>query len=252
LLNLRGNDGTRYQISYLREREFELGQLFIGPETVTWLMEKPHADLFQNGLDAISRLRFADERMAAQLQPGLPEIAARFETADRLALVMRKAPDLLLLSDVLAHFNGRMDARHVAWIVSSLLNLACYLDYAEASPTTRFSTDAVLHLAASGTAAPCSAAGGTRSGRENRCAPRRPLTVQYAPYRRHDLHRRGDHPHRPGTGCGRWAGNCWAMSAGRGWRGIKAAPPAMLDWLRACRPAVAPLRGVPDLASARC
>ena len=90
-------------------------------------------------------LRFADGRMAAQLQPGLPEIAARFETADRLALalVLRKAPDLLLLSDVLAHFNGRMDARQVAWIISSLLNLACYLDYARLAHNAIL-TDAVF------------------------------------------------------------------------------------------------------------
>ena len=228
LLTLRGSDGTRYQIRYLCEREFELGQLFIGPETATWLVEKQHADLFQNGLDAISGLRFADGRMAAQLQPGLPEIAARFETADCLALVLRKAPDLLLLSDVLEHFDGRMDARHVAWIVSSLLNLACYLDYAKLAHNAIL-TDAVFISPPRHSSA---LLGGwwyaVRQGQAMRAAPA--LTVQYAPF---DVinHQRGDI--RTDLELVRAVGRALLgdISGARLARD-KAAPPAMLDWLR--------------------
>ena len=228
LLTLRGSDGTRYQIRYLREREFELGQLFIGLETATWLVEKQHADLFQNGLDAMAGLRFANGRMATQLQPGLPEIAARFETADRLALVMRKAPDLLLLSDVLAHFNGRMDARQVAWIISSLLNLTCYLDYARLAHNAIL-TDAVFISPPRHSSA---LLGGwwyaVRQGQAMRAAPA--LTVQYAPF---DVinHQRGDI--RTDLELVRAVGRT-LLGDVSGARLVpdKAAPPAMLDWLR--------------------
>lgn len=228
LLNLRGSDGTRYQIRYLREQEFELGQRFIGPETVSWLVEKQHADLFQNGLDAMAGLRFADGRMAAQLQPSLPEIAARFETTDRLVLVLRKAPDLLLLSDVLAHFNGRMDARHVAWIISSLLNLVCYLDYAKLAHNAIL-TDAVFISPPRHSGA---LLGGwwyaVRQGQPMSAVPA--LTVQYAPF---DVinHKRGDI--RTDLELVRAVGRTLLgdMSGARLARD-KAAPPAMLDWLR--------------------
>lgn len=228
LLTLRGNDGTRYQIRYLREREFELGQRFIGPETVTWLVEKQHADLFENALEIIAGLRFADGRMAAQLQPSLPEIAARFETADRLALVLRKAPDLLLLSDVLDHFNGRMEARQVAWIISSLLNLVCYLDYAKLAHNAIL-TDAVFISPPRHSSA---LLGGwwyaVRQGQSMRAAPA--LTVQYAPF---DVinHKRGDI--RTDLELVRAMGRTLLgdVSGARLAR-EKAAPPAMLDWLR--------------------
>ncbi len=228
LLNLRGSDGTRYQIRYLREREFELGQLFIGPETVTWLVEKQHADLFQNGLDAMAGLRFADGRMAAQLQPGLPEIAARFEIADRLVLVLRKAPDLLLLSDVLAHFNGRMDARQVAWIISSLLNLVCYLDYARLAHNAIL-TDAIFISPPRHSSA---LLGGwwyaIRQGQAMRAAPA--LTVQYAPF---DVINRKCGDIRTDLELVRAVGRALLgdVSGARLARD-KAAPPAMLDWLR--------------------
>jgi len=46
-------------------------------------------------------------------------------------MVVRKAPDLVRLQDLLDHLGGRLDPRHVAWVVSTLLNLACYLGWAE-------------------------------------------------------------------------------------------------------------------------
>ena len=39
-------------------------------------------------------------------------------------------PDAVLLEDLLDHFGGAIDARHVGWIVNRLHNLACYFDYA--------------------------------------------------------------------------------------------------------------------------
>ncbi len=228
LLTLRGSDGTRYEIRYLRERTFELGQLFIGPATVTWLVEKHHADLFQNGLDAMAGLRFANGRMATQLQPGLPDSAARFETADRLALVMRKAPDLLLLADVLEHGNGTMEARHVAWIISSLLNLVCYLDYAKLAHNAIL-TDTVFISPPRHSSA---LLGGwwytVRHGQPMRAAPA--MTVQYAPFEVMNR-KRGDI--RTDLELVRAVGRALLgdVSGARLARD-KAAPPAMLDWLR--------------------
>jgi len=45
-------------------------------------------------------------------------------------LVVEKAPDQVPLRDLLEHLNGKLSAEHTAWILSSLLNIACYLQYA--------------------------------------------------------------------------------------------------------------------------
>ena len=228
LLTLRATDGTRYEISYRREHEFELGRLFIGAETVTWLVGKEHADLFENALAVINSLPFADGRMAAEMQPALPEIAAQIETRDQLALVMRKAPDWLLLRDVLDLCGGRMDARHVAWIISSLLNLACYLDFA------RLAHNAILSNAVFISPQQHSSAllGGwwyaVRQGQPLRAAPA--ATVQYAPP---DAITRKRSDIRTDLELVRAVGRelLGDMTGARLARD-KAAPQPMLDWLR--------------------
>ncbi|HRF44296.1 MAG TPA: hypothetical protein PLD30_08650 [Candidatus Competibacteraceae bacterium] len=130
LLTLHACDGTGFRIHYRREHEFELGQMFIGDQIVAYVIGKEHSDLFQNALDIIACLPCADPRMAMETGRYLPEVIRHFETRKYQVLVLRKTPDLLLLRDVLDSFAGQLDARHVAWIISSLLNLACYLDYA--------------------------------------------------------------------------------------------------------------------------
>ena len=228
LLSLRASNGTRYEISYRREHEFELGRLFIGTETVTWLVGKEHADLFESALAVINGLPFADGRMVAEMQPALPEIAAHIETRDQLALVMRKAPDLLLLCDVLDHCGGRMDARHVAWIISSLLNLACYLDYA------KFAHNAILSNAVFISPQQHSSAllGGwwyaVRQSQPMRAAPA--VTVQYAPPEA-IARKRGDI--RTDLELMRAVGReLLGDITGARLARDKAAPQPMLDWLR--------------------
>ena len=228
LLVARATDGATYQIRYRRERAFELGRLFVGNEIVTYVVAKEQADLFQHAVQAINHLPCANARMAAEVGRYLPEIVRQFETGEGWVLVVRKTPDLVLLRDVLDHFGGRMDARHVAWIISGLLNLACYLDYA------RLAHNAILtdtwwispprHSGA--------LLGGwwyaVRQGERMTAAPAR--TVQYAPFDVLDR-KRGDRrtDRELIRALGReLLGDVTGVRLARD----KAAPPPMLDWLR--------------------
>ncbi len=228
LLVLRATDGATYQIRYRREREFELGRLFVGSEIVAYVVAKEHADLFQNALQTIDRLPCANARMAAEVGRYLPESVRHFETEDGRVLVLRKTPDLVLLRDLLDHCGGRMDARHVAWIVSSLLNLACYLDYA------RLAHNAIL--ADTWFVSPPQHTGAllggwwyaVRQGERMRAAPA--ATVQHAPFDVMDR-RRGDI--RTDLELIRALGRELLGDApGARLAREKAAPQPMLDWLR--------------------
>jgi hypothetical protein len=228
LLALRATDGATYKIRYRKERQFELGRLFVGREIVAYVVEIDHADLFENALQVIDRLPCADPRMAAEVGRYLPEIVRHFETEEGRVLVLRKTPDLVPLRDVLDRFGGRMDARHVAWIVSSLLNLACYLDYA------RLAHNAIL--ADTAFVSPTQHAGAllggwwyaVRQGERMRAAPA--ATVQYAPFGVIDR-RRGDI--RTDLELIRALGReLLGDATGSRLEREKAAPRPMLDWLR--------------------
>ncbi|KQQ97161.1 hypothetical protein [Massilia sp. Leaf139] len=131
-LQFAARDGKAYEINYLRRHRFELGTMYVAGSVVAFEIERVHADLIDNAERVIKGFAYADDGMREQIARHLPPFpfAAAFETTNAYVIVMRKRSDLLLLRDVLDHFDGRMDPRHVAWIVSALLNLCCYFDYA--------------------------------------------------------------------------------------------------------------------------
>ena len=131
-LRLAALDGKTYEINYLRRHPFELGSLYVAGSVAAFVVDRDHADLVQNAERAIAGLDYASEKMRQQIAPHLPAhpFAGAFQTADAYVIVMRKSPGLLLLRDVLDHFGGRLDPRHVAWVVSALLNLCCYFQHA--------------------------------------------------------------------------------------------------------------------------
>jgi hypothetical protein len=180
LLALRARDGTEFRIRYRRERVFELGQMFIGDQIVAYLVNEEYDDLFQHALDAISRLPCADPRMAMEIGRYLPEVVRHFATQEHRVLVLRKTPDLLLLRDVLDYFAGQLDARHVAWIMSSLLNLACYLDYARLVHNAILADAFFISPQQHGGALLGGWWYAVRQGEPMRAAPA--ITVEYAPF----------------------------------------------------------------------
>jgi hypothetical protein len=131
-LLLTDTSGRKYEIKYHRRHEFELGLMYVSDTAVTFLVDRANADLVKRAEDAIKGFTYANDRMRdeiSKLLPAYPFVGA-FQTDTSYAIVMRKTADVLLLRDVLDHFGGRMDSRHVAWVVSRLLNLCCYLQYA--------------------------------------------------------------------------------------------------------------------------
>lgn len=122
LLELAGR-----KIRYFKTYPFELGTAYLGNSVIAYVVEKDLAPLVHRAEAAIKALAFANDRMAAEMQPRLPQLKAAFDAeAGQRVLVLGKATGLIRLSDLIAHAGGRVDPRHVAWVMSDLLNTACY------------------------------------------------------------------------------------------------------------------------------
>lgn len=229
-VQLSGLGGKTYELRYLRQHRFELGTMYMSHASITFAVDREHADLVGQAERAIKSFVYGDARMRTQISrhlPALPLVAA-FETAEAYVIVMRKAPDLLLLRDVLDHVGGRLDPRHVAWVVSSLLNLCCYFQYAgithnALSPDTCFMAPAEHGVAV---------LGGwwyaARRGERMLAAPAR--TIAWAP---HDLMAKKKASLRTDLELVRAIGRELSgdISGSRLAR-EGAAPQAMIDWLR--------------------
>lgn len=141
-ITIKTKDGY-IEIVYRRHHKIDLGDMYISDNVVTFLIDREFTDLYRHGVSVIKGFKFANEKMKEEVARFLPVIQAEVETADRLVLVVKKTKDLVLLRDVIDHFKGEIDCKHVAWITSRLYNFACYLEYCglshpDISPDTVF------------------------------------------------------------------------------------------------------------------
>jgi hypothetical protein len=120
-----GADGAAFNIHYRLRRPFELGELFITDHLAVYFIAEAHTKLVDKGLELARALPFADDKMRAEHQRYLPQIA-RSRTVDGGRLIaIKRDPELICLHDVLER--GPLPPRHAAWILSSLYAFRAYL-----------------------------------------------------------------------------------------------------------------------------
>lgn len=147
------DSSLRYEIRFLRKHDTEVGETYVGAQFVSYAFRLDCDDLATAFVKNIKALKFPTEKvLAAESRSYVPTIESVFSSNDRKWVVVRKDVKLLCLRDVLNHFNGKVHDKHVAWIVSRMLALACYvglvakLQHADISPDTVF-IDPAAHRA---------------------------------------------------------------------------------------------------------
>ena len=124
--------GKKFQVKYKRKHSFELGDMYVGEYTVTYFIDKAAEDLFNNAKKMMSSFKFANDKMKKEVERYLPQLHTVNETADgRLVMVVKKDPEMILLRDLLDHLGGKIDPKHVAWMLSTIYNISCYLKYSK-------------------------------------------------------------------------------------------------------------------------
>jgi hypothetical protein len=126
-LRLVSKGGQKYDFKFLRKYDFELGECYIGRDLLLYTLTE--ADLYECANYARTQFRFADDKMREEMQRNLPAMHNHFKTADRCVLVMQKPRESVRLRDLRDHLGGQVDPVHVAWMVSRLCGIACWLQY---------------------------------------------------------------------------------------------------------------------------
>lgn len=110
--------------------EFELGRTYIGTDKVMFLIEEEFREYYNNAVESIDGIAYADERMEAEFGGHVPTILRQgISKCGYGVLIIRKETEEYPLKDILSRLGNRMDARHVAWIISRLCNICCFLQY---------------------------------------------------------------------------------------------------------------------------
>lgn len=119
---------SSYRMRFHRKLEFPLGRMYVGDTHLTYLIEKKYENLWSNALNIIKNFKYPNDKMKQEMSRYLPSIRVSFDIPNYFGLVLNKTADLLLLRDIPTTIPDW--DRHVAWIISTLHNLMCYLEFA--------------------------------------------------------------------------------------------------------------------------
>lgn len=123
-------DGRKFQVKYLTHVPFELGDMYVSTNNVVYLIRKDASDLVRRAKEVLSKVRYDSAEMEKEYSRYLPHEKLSAELVDgRRMVVYTKTPDLILMRDVIKHFNGKVDPKHAAWMVSRMLNVGSFLQH---------------------------------------------------------------------------------------------------------------------------
>jgi hypothetical protein len=121
-------DGRAFRFAFKRRHALEIGEMLISPHHVVFVVGKPYAALFRQGIRRIAGVTYADAKVKGQIARFIPHLERTLETADAHVAVARKTEDVVLLKDLLDYLGGGLPPKHAAWVVSALLNLVCFFE----------------------------------------------------------------------------------------------------------------------------
>ena len=124
----KGVKGKSYRLSARRLHRFELGTVAVCDRHVAYIIEQKHEALVLHGLKQIGSLRYPDEKIKAAHEKYIPYVEKVIDTDTQQIMLLRKTADVVLLRDLKEYFKGNIEPAHVAWMVSSLLSMACFYE----------------------------------------------------------------------------------------------------------------------------
>jgi len=127
-LRVKDSAGRSFDLTCKVRRPFELGELTVSHTKVGFVVDRSHNELFENGIATLRSIRYPDAKVRIQMERFFPAPRGIYETRDAKVAVFDKSEDIVVLSDLIAHMGGALPAKHMAWVVSSLLNLCCFLE----------------------------------------------------------------------------------------------------------------------------
>ncbi len=124
-------DGKTFRLSYKKMHTFELGKIYISSTKICYVIDPEFEDLFRNGIKSIQSIKYPNKKFEDEFKKFVPNIVKVAANADiGHVLVLDKTEDVVMLQDLLDYLpDQKMLPRHVMWVMSSLSNLLCFLEF---------------------------------------------------------------------------------------------------------------------------
>ena len=127
IIEIKSKEGRKYRLAFLRRHLFELGEMFVCRRYVVFKIDNQYDDFILRGLKRLGSIHYPTAEFRKSLEMFFPKVEKIIVTKTDHWILIPKTDDVVLLKDLLDHA-GKLPATAVAWIVSSLMNLACFLE----------------------------------------------------------------------------------------------------------------------------
>lgn len=123
------SDGSKFVLRPLSTFSQESCEVIVCQNSVSRLFPQENEDLSEASVINIEEFRFADAAMEKQMRsflPPVPKVTTLLDGSVMLTFPRRK--DLLPLADLIRE-KGPFDAKTGAWVISGMMNMACWLEW---------------------------------------------------------------------------------------------------------------------------
>lgn len=123
--------GKEIRIRYIEEGRNEIGKIYKGKGIVVYEIEEGKEKYYKNYKESIKGLRYSDDKMRKEMEKYLPIRVRYREVVGSNLIVIEKGENEIMLRDIMRYYGGRIPIRTGSWIISSLMNIICYLEWKE-------------------------------------------------------------------------------------------------------------------------
>lgn len=129
-IRINKTNGKAIEATYLSSIKFELGETYVCNKHIIYVFDSDKKKYKDNMISSIKAIKYENKKMEEEFKRYFPTILDEFTTTEgKHVVVISKTEDVFPLKDVLNYFNNKIENRHVAWIISRLQNICCFLKY---------------------------------------------------------------------------------------------------------------------------
>lgn len=125
-------EGVRSKLTYKKKFDFELGTEYVARSHVFYCLDEKYKRFFENARFQTGAILSSksEKKMFEEFSKYIPYFNSCFSAKDGTYCIGFKKPiDVVPLRVLAEHYNGSIPAVHVAWMISRLLNFACFFQH---------------------------------------------------------------------------------------------------------------------------
>ena len=126
-IRLSKPNGKTLVVTYLKEYDFELGKMYLCNSHVVYVIDRKYKKYYDNYIES-TKFSCPNDMMDS-IGYALPHIVQHFDNNNECVIIIKRMARCVPLVEVWNNFKGKIPAKHAAWMISRLLNLACFLSY---------------------------------------------------------------------------------------------------------------------------